>query len=151
VTIQEFGAIGEIVGGVGVIASLLYLAVQIRQSSLISRTATTQALLGHSIQMNATASGDISPVIAKLRNSQTLNEEEQHQYFSYMMAVFAQSWQAHFQHSHGMLEQEVYEAYERRTLSFLESPAALEFWRDNAFRFSQSFRDYVASLIERAD
>jgi len=33
-TIQEWGAIGEIIGGVAVVASLVYLAMQIRRRNL---------------------------------------------------------------------------------------------------------------------
>ena len=33
-TIQEWGAIGEIIGGVAVVASLVYLAMQIRRSGV---------------------------------------------------------------------------------------------------------------------
>ena len=32
-TIQEWGAIGEIIGGIAVVASLVYLAIQIRQNT----------------------------------------------------------------------------------------------------------------------
>ena len=34
-TLQEWGALGELVGGVAVIATLLYLAVQTRQSRVV--------------------------------------------------------------------------------------------------------------------
>ena len=34
-TFQDLGGIGEFIGGIGVIVSLLYLAVQIRRSSLL--------------------------------------------------------------------------------------------------------------------
>ena len=38
--IMELGAIGELVGGVAVIATLIYLAVQVRQSSQASKIAS---------------------------------------------------------------------------------------------------------------
>ena len=48
-TLQDLGAIGELIGGIGVIVSLLYLARQIRDSSRIERLnaryAVSQALL----------------------------------------------------------------------------------------------------------
>ena len=150
-SIQDLGAIGEIIGAAAVVASLLYLAVQIRQSSRIAKASTTQSLLGYSAQMNTAAAGDIAPVMAKVLSAQELNPNEKYQYFAYMLAAFAQCWQAHHQYVNGMLEREVFEAYERRTLSFLVRPNAREFWERNRFRFSTTFCDYVDALAERAD
>lgn len=149
--IQDVGAIGEVIGAAAVVASLLYLAAQIRQSSKIAKASTTQALLGHSAQMNTAAAGNIAPVMAKVLSAQELTPDERYQYFAYMLAAFAQSWQAHHQYANGMLEREVFEAYERRTLSFLVRPNAREFWKRNRFRFSTTFCEYVDSLAARAD
>jgi len=44
-TIQDYGALGEIVGGVGVVATLAYLAWQIRQNTLTIRTAAVNATI----------------------------------------------------------------------------------------------------------
>ena len=41
---EAMGAIGEIVGAVGVIATLGYLAFQVRQNSNVTRSATRQAI-----------------------------------------------------------------------------------------------------------
>ncbi len=52
-TIQDWGAIGEIVGGIAVVASLVYLALQIRQNTQqISHSIETARLaaLGRNIQ-----------------------------------------------------------------------------------------------------
>jgi len=149
--LQDLGAIGEIIGAVAVVASLLYLALQIRQGSKIAMASTTQALLGYSAQMNTAAAGDVAPVMAKVLSDQELTADEKYQYFAYMMAAFAQCWQAHHQYVHGMLEREVFEAYERRTLSFVARPTARDFWKRNRFRFSTSFCHYVDSLTERVE
>ncbi len=43
-TLEDLGNIGDLVGGVGVILSLLYLAIQIRQSSRIARLNAHQTI-----------------------------------------------------------------------------------------------------------
>jgi hypothetical protein len=149
-TIQDWGAIGEIIGALGVIASLLYLAVQIRQNSKIATNATTQAILGNSVQMNTAVAGDIAVVVAKVIEGDKLNPEEELRFFAGLLAAFTQNWQAHYQHTRQMIEPEIFEAYERRAVSFLSIPKVVEWWRENDFRFSQSFRDYIEGLIERA-
>ena len=42
-TLEDLGNIGEFVGAVAVVVSLLYLAVQIRQNSRLLRSAASQA------------------------------------------------------------------------------------------------------------
>ena len=43
-TIQDWGALGEIIGGFGVIITLLYLATQIRQNTKHVASASLQAM-----------------------------------------------------------------------------------------------------------
>ncbi len=43
-TIQDWGAIGEIVGGVAVVVTLIYLALQIRQNTRAVRLSTSHAV-----------------------------------------------------------------------------------------------------------
>ena len=42
-TLQDWGALGELIGGVAIIVSLIYVASQIRQSTKAARAATSQA------------------------------------------------------------------------------------------------------------
>ena len=41
-TLQDWGALGELIGGVAIIVSLIYVGLQIRQSTHASRAATSQ-------------------------------------------------------------------------------------------------------------
>ena len=43
--IMELGAIGELVGGVAVIASLLYVGLQVRQTNQINRAESVRAFV----------------------------------------------------------------------------------------------------------
>jgi len=41
---EAIGAIGEILGAIAVVATLIYLAIQIKQSTRVARSATRQAI-----------------------------------------------------------------------------------------------------------
>jgi len=41
-SLQDWGAIGELIGGLAIIVSLIYVAIQIRQSTNATRVATSQ-------------------------------------------------------------------------------------------------------------
>ncbi len=45
-TIQEIGSLGEFVAAIATIATLVYLAIQIRQNTAVARSAATQEVLG---------------------------------------------------------------------------------------------------------
>ena len=47
-TLQDLGAIGEFIGGIAVVITLVYLAVSIRQNTKSVRASTYQAILDSS-------------------------------------------------------------------------------------------------------
>ncbi len=65
---DAIGAIGEVVGAVGVIVSLLYLALQIRQNSNVVRSATRQAISTTQVELGLriAESSDLRAAMAKL-------------------------------------------------------------------------------------
>ena len=44
-TIQDWGAVGEIIGGIAIIISLIYVGLQIRQNTKATKVATSQAFI----------------------------------------------------------------------------------------------------------
>ncbi len=102
-TIQEMGAIGELVGGIAIIVSLLYVGLQIRQHSGALRSTTAQA----AIQMaEATYSPIVrDPVLAEislrgLEDPGTLNTVEMAQFTSQFQNTFFafQNWFYQWRH-----------------------------------------------------
>ena len=65
-TLQDLGNIGEFVGAIGVIASLVYLAVQIRQNTTSVRASTFQKQ-AIAMTLRFFASSELSAVLAKLK------------------------------------------------------------------------------------
>jgi hypothetical protein len=74
-TIAELGALGELVGAIGVIASLIYLSVQVRQNTramkenkrlALAQTYQIRADALQSMLVDAASSQTIGPLIVKL-------------------------------------------------------------------------------------
>ena len=119
-SIQDWGAIGELVGGVTVMVTLIYLAVQLRQTQLIMRAqafqARTEALMD--LTMRAAECESISTIEAKLRESgfprdptipDSLTPPERIRFANYLLAHLHRVTNLVHQHEAGMLSDEYYE------------------------------------------
>ena len=119
-SIQDWGAVGELVGGVTVIVTLIYLAVQLRQTQLIMRAqafqARSEALTD--LTMRAAECESISMVQVKLLESgfrrdptipDSLTPLERVRFANYLTAHLHRVSNLVHQHEAGMLSDEYYE------------------------------------------
>ena len=78
-TIQELGSIGEFISSIVVLITLLYLAVQVRQTrnATIASTMQTNRMQFQNIML-ANRDSQIPPIIIKADNNEPLTEEEEY-------------------------------------------------------------------------
>ena len=85
---EALGAISELVGALAVIATLLYIALQIRQNTKAIRGATLNAITEHK-QFELRWSSDIATAWRKsLSEPENLTEEENWQMSEWMASSF---------------------------------------------------------------
>ena len=119
-SIQDWGAVGELVGGVTVIVTLIYLAVQLRQTQLIMRAqafqARSEALTD--LMMRAAECESISIVQRKLVDAgfpkdptipDSVTPLERVRFANYLTAHLHRVTNLVHQHEAGMLSDEYYE------------------------------------------
>jgi hypothetical protein len=88
---EAIGAVGEVLGALGVIATLGYLAVQIRQNTRSVRAATYQEIVSHAAEMNTSLYGEgaVAEIVLKGRADQsTLSEVERFRFQILVYQVF---------------------------------------------------------------
>lgn len=126
-SISELGSIGEFISGVAVLVTLIYLAVQVRQTRKIvmaqayhSRSEALQDL-----SMRVAESESLSHIQAKLQGSgwpqdmtgfAELSDTEQAQYRAYLGAHLHRMTNLVHQYREGLLTEEYYEAGIRGTI-----------------------------------
>ncbi len=89
-TLEDLGNIGEFVGAIGVVVTLIYLAVQIRQNTKSLRSSTFQEAIrdaARSIDQLSREPGLTRTWFAGLRDFEALNQEERQLFAVYMTAV----------------------------------------------------------------
>ena len=84
-SIMELGALGEFVGSILVLVTLVYLAVQIRQGIAHARFTTTHAIIGtgHSMWVAVARSPELAAVMTKLENGEPLVGPEPAQVYAF--------------------------------------------------------------------
>ncbi len=126
-TLQDFGAIGSIIGALSVVATLIYLSKQVRLNTQAMDEGRKLAL-AQTYQMRSTAlqtmlvhaadSKYIAPVIMKLTELgypenvvalEQLNSEERARFRMWQIAQQTHWDNMFFQHQHGYLDAESYE------------------------------------------
>jgi hypothetical protein len=145
-TLETLGNVGEFVGGIAVIASLLYLAFQIRQNTISLRETISRQI--HDANARVTLLPVEHPEVSEivLRGSQDLNSLDPAESFRlhlYLMAGFLHYQDTYSHASRSLIERHLWVAHESHMFEFLASPGLSAWSSQNRHRFSPEFVDFV--------
>jgi hypothetical protein len=141
--IMELGAIGELVGGVAVIATLIYLAVQIRQSTALAQ-GTAQRDLMNSFQLNLDRIARDPGVWHKgLQEFDTASNEECLRFHLAFAPSVNHLEQALRMLSRGLETQDNIDIYGDICLSWLQEPGGRAVWEHTKPLFFPMSRQYI--------
>jgi hypothetical protein len=148
---SALGAIGEIVGAAGVILSLLYLAIQVRNNSRQLRHAAAQAVLdklnGLIGQLAFTAgAGDVWT--RGLSGLDALNDDEELVRFSSMLlqAFWAYEEVLHYRRD-GVIEEWAWTHAKAPVEHFMRTPGFQEWWQLRRDWFGEEFQAFVSDRM----
>jgi len=148
---EALGAIGEIVGAVGVVVSLLYLASQVRSNSRQLRHASAQAVLdklnGLIGQLAFTAgAGDVWT--RGLSGLEALSSDEEVVRFSSMMlqAFWAYEEVLHYRDA-GSIEDWAWTHSRAPVENFMRTPGFQQWWVRRRAWFSPEFQAHVETTM----
>jgi hypothetical protein len=144
--LDALGNIGDFLGGIGVVITLIYLAVQIRQNTTSSRTESYQAAVAaisdwtRDVGANPASSRIVE---AGSRDFEALSSEERVQFNLIMAALVRNLENIHFQFTHGAIDESTWSGWANRTHSLLEPDGARAWWRTQEAAYSPEFRHFV--------
>jgi len=148
-TLQDLGNLGEFMGALGVIVSLVYLAKQMQQNTTSVRAASFNSMVQNSLRLleHAFIDHEFAGFLHKAENDpSSLSPEERVRWDSYMTAVYRHFGNLVYQHRMGALDQEMWEAYER-TLNHRLRMASWRVWfQEHEVLFSKSLVEHVKRI-----
>ena len=144
------GAVGEILGAIAVFASLIYLAVQIRQNTQTTRSAARQAISESvmALPMNFIQTDEfVKAFNAKVHGEQLDRDQAlKLEAFSYLTL---RSWEnIHYQYRSGMLDDEEWRSFRYNLKSLLQMPMHQEYWAREGAIFTDAFRNEIETIYE---
>ncbi len=147
--LEALGNIGDFVGGLAVIATLLYLAIQVRQNTKLLRFTAQSSAIEADIAFNRLIGSD--PRAARvfqvgLEDFASLSDEERRQFLNLLRAVFTSHQHVFQQFERGLVEQQTWYQYRNATLHLLALPHVSAWWNHRKGIYIPSFVDSVDSV-----
>ena len=150
-TLDALGNLGEFIGAVGVVVSLFYLALQLRQNTQSVRAASFNSMVQNSITLlqHGFRDSEFAAFLARAENDPDgLDPAGKLRWDSYMTAVFRHFGNLVYQQRVGAIDDQMWESYRRDLKEHLRSPAWVAWFREHQVVFSESLRDEVACVVE---
>ena len=146
-TLQALGNLGEFVGALGVVISLVYLAQQMQQNTTSVRAASFNSMVQNSIRLleHAFRDSEFAEFLHRAeRDPAALTPAEKVRWDAYMTAVYRHFGNLVYQYRVGALDRQMWESYERALEEHLRvTPTWGEWFEANKHVFSSSLVDQM--------
>jgi len=143
VTLQDLGSIGELIAAIATVATLLYLAAQIRQSTSAMKTSALSSL--HDVQLLTRDNDKYNALILRsLRNEELTPEERLHmvERFFTIMRAFEGIW---MQQRLGAVSRDQFDQHLDLLRWAVTHETARRMWAQLSPTFDPGFRTVVES------
>lgn len=149
-TLQDFGSLGELIAAIATVATLIYLAIQIRGNTLVSKAEARRATRDASNAANLAVAqdGEMAHIfLVGLSEPTKLNPEEWARFSFLLGQLLATSAGVHDEISAGILSDELPVNQEFMIRMFLNTPGGKRYWSQFAGGYSEDFREYVDCVL----
>jgi hypothetical protein len=151
---DEVSAIAQIIGSIAVVFSVLYLAIQVHQSTRIAKLAAQDAA--------ATSLREVTKPFAEnaelariwrlgLESIEELSVEDQARFFHSTYQFLKAYETIHYHHLYGLMDEQIWQGWCGLLKHYIASPGIDRYWQLRHDLFSQRFQDFVGSLERPAD
>ncbi|MEZ5572245.1 MAG: hypothetical protein R3E64_09490 [Halioglobus sp.] len=143
---EAIGSVGDAIGGVGVVLTLLYLAHQTRQNTRAVRAASFQQVADSLSDVSMTVVQDPSLVSLLMRvnsDAASLSEEDTARYGYFLLATVRRIESLFFHAAQGTIESHSWYGTQQTLHFIFGKEIARQWWAENAVRFNADFREYM--------
>jgi hypothetical protein len=149
---EALGAIANLLAAIGVIATLIYLSVQIRQNNNQLRGAATIAVYDYQRALTDTLTEDQELYKIALRGNEDLDSltDWERQRFTIWAIKETGMWEmCHRLMKQGALDEELYRGKEAYWLALHSSPGRRKWWQQYAIMLNKQFVAEISAALNK--
>ena len=151
-TLQEWGSLGELIGGVAIIVSLIYVGVQVKDSAKATKSAAANdaSVSMQSWYLKLGSNRQASDLwLDAMRSPEPLSMHDEFQFLMSMHAVFLGFQNSYLLSKEGTLDPEIREALTFAIIAVKDLPGMDRYWRQRRGFLHSGFASYVDGLRTR--
>jgi len=148
-TWDAWAAIGQLIGAVGVIASLIFVGIQLHHSTLAVRGAASQAYsaLYYEINSSIISSGELARIWREsLADFDSRDADDKVRFIALASSIFRFYESSRAQWLRGQLDHEHWNMVERQATTFASQPGIRSWWKLRRQWHSAPFREWYETL-----
>ena len=152
VTLEQIFFVSQSVAAVGVIASLIFVGVQVRGSTKAVRSATAQAVhenFASWYMAMAEHRAELEVVLKGFGELEALNTVDRAVFNCIFLAFTSHAQNAFHQWRQGHLANELWACWEFLLSNMVHSNGGLALWRERSYVFAGDFRVEVETIAQR--
>ena len=147
-TFQDFGSLGDAVGGIAVIISLLYVAVQIKQNTKAVTAATSQAFIaGFQEVASCLLNSEFSKTYVRgLKGLASLQDHEKVGFVIFCINSF-RLWESYYyQRKDDVFDARIWTGFTSQLHDLFSYQGVMEVWAIRKHQFSEEFQQFVETI-----
>ena len=148
-TLEQAYQLAGIIAALGMIGTLMYLAVQVRQNTIAVRTNTAQSLTdGLCSFFRYAAQSDTADIIFRgFQALDNLTDADRMRFFGIMHDHFFAYQNAYFQMKSGVLEESMWNGAHEFFKHSAKFPGVRSYWSNRSYMYIDEFRRFVDAEV----
>ncbi|MDX1495002.1 MAG: hypothetical protein R3253_13120 [Longimicrobiales bacterium] len=149
--LQDLGNLGEFVGAIGVVVSLVYLARQMIHNTASVRAASYNSMVENSIRLleHAFRESEFADFLARAEaDPSSLSPAEMVRWDAYMTAVFRHFGNMQYAHRVGTLDAQMWLSYRATLKDDLRTASWAAWFQDHRHLFSSGLGEAVDEVLQ---
>jgi hypothetical protein len=151
---EALGAVAELVGALGVIATLGYLAVQIRQNTAVVRTSSFQDLIAATSNFNTAIvqNAEVAEIYRRgIEGLADLSETEKVRFHGLMSELFNVAQVSYQLQKRGLIDDQLSNGYLTSFSNLLREPGVREWWLSARIWWHEDFQTFIDEKLRKPD
>lgn len=153
-TFEAMGNLGDMIGGLAVVISLIYLGIQMKHNTMSMRSATYQSIVATAAACNVTLtqSKQLARIFRIGSGDPELLDEDERVQFWFLCSQFLDIYEnLYLQFHHGAIDSDYWLPRSVSYMELFKSPGFAQNWSERRSDYAVSFREFVdAELASRS-